>query len=82
MEFATLARSFEHLEQTNFRRVDSVSAKYVARIPVGKLRLGIGDATMLDAGASATFHETRARPLLEGAYNKTSDRGLIARTLW
>ena len=63
-------------------RVDSVSAKYVVRIPVGKLRLGIGDATMLDARASAKFGDTRARALLEGAYNKTSDLGLIAWTLW
>ncbi len=64
------------------KRVDSVSAKYVVRIPVGKLRLGIGDATILDALATAKFRDTRSRRLLEGAYNKTSDLGLIARTLW
>jgi DNA ligase-1 len=64
------------------RQVDSVSAKYVVRIPLGNLRLGIGDATMLDALAMAKFHDTKKRKLLEGAYNKTSDLGLIARTLW
>lgn len=63
-------------------RVDSISAKYAVRIPVGKLRLGIGAATMLDAMAKAKFGDARARPLLEGAYNKTSDLGLIAWTLW
>ncbi len=64
------------------RQVDSVSAKYVVRIAVGTLRLGIGDATMLDALATAKFHDTQRRKLLEGAYNKTSDLGLIAKTLW
>ena len=64
------------------RQVDSLSAKYVVRIALGNLRLGIGDATMLDALATAKFHDTRKRKVLEGAYNKTSDLGLIARTLW
>ncbi len=64
------------------RQVDSVSAKYVVRVAVGNLRLGIGDSTMLDALATAKFHDTKKRKLLEGAYNKTSDLGLIARTLW
>src|SRR6266568_9141468 len=64
------------------RQVDSVSAKYVVRIVVGNLRLGIGDSTVLDALAMAKFHDTKQRKPLEGAYNKTSDLGLIARTLW
>ncbi len=64
------------------RQVDSVSAKYVVRIALGNLRLGIGDSTILDALATAKFHDTHKRKVLEGAYNKTSDLGLIARTLW
>ena len=63
-------------------RVDSVSAKYVVRIVLGNLRLGIGDATVLDAQAKARWNEVKKRKLLEGAYHKTSDLGLIARTLW
>ena len=63
-------------------RVDSVSAKYVVRILLGNLRLGIGDATVLDALAKARWNDAKRRKLLEGAYNKTSDLGLIARTLW
>src|SRR2546421_8288494 len=63
-------------------RVDSVSAKYVVRILLGNLRLGIGDATVLDALAKARWNDTKKRKLLEGAYHKTSDLGLIARTLW
>ena len=49
---------------------------------MGNLRLGIGDSTMLDALATAKFHDTHKRKVLEGAYNKTSDLGLIAKTLW
>ncbi len=63
-------------------QVDSVSAKYVVRILLGNLRLGIGDATVLDALAKARWNDVKKRKLLEGAYHKTSDLGLIARTLW
>ncbi|HEX6481651.1 MAG TPA: ATP-dependent DNA ligase [Ktedonobacteraceae bacterium] len=64
------------------KNVDSLSAKYLVRIPLGNLRMGIGDSTVLDALSRAKFHDTKHRKLLEGAYNKTSDLGLIARTLW
>ena len=63
-------------------RVDSVSAKYVVRILLGNLRLGIGDATVLDALAKARWNDAKKRKLLEGAYNKTSDLGLIGRTIF
>src|SRR5713101_6618775 len=62
--------------------VDSVSAKYVVRIVLGNLRLGIGDATVLDALAKARWNDVKKRKLLEGAYNKTSDLGLIGRTIF
>ncbi len=64
------------------RRVDGLSAKYVVRILLGNLRLGIGDATVLDALAKARWNDVKKRKLLEGAYHKTSDLGLISRTLW
>jgi DNA ligase-1 len=63
-------------------QVDSVSAKYVVRILLGNLRMGIGDATVLEALAKARWNDAKKRKLLEGAYHKTSDLGLIARTLW
>ena len=62
-------------------RVDGLSAKYVVRIVLGNLRLGIGDATVLDALARAKWNDGKKRKLLEGAYNRTSDLGLIARTI-
>ncbi len=61
-------------------RVDGMSAKYVVRVLLGNLRLGIGDATVLDALAKARWNDAKKRKLLEGAYHKTSDLGLIART--
>lgn len=63
-------------------RVDRVSAKYVVRIVLGNLRLGIGDATVLDALAKARLNDVKKRKLLEGAYHKTSDLGLIGRILY
>ena len=63
-------------------KVDSVSAKHLVRIPLGNTRLGIGDPTILDALATAKLGDKLKRKLLEGAYNRTSDLGLIAKTLW
>jgi len=63
-------------------KMDALSAKHLVRIPLGNTRLGIGDPTVLDALATAKLGDKSKRKLLEGAYNKTSDLGLIAKTLW
>src|SRR6266436_4255697 len=62
--------------------LESASAKHLVRITLGKMRLGIGDPTVLDALSFAKKGDRSLRPVLEGAYNRTSDLGLIARTLW
>ncbi len=64
------------------KKVDAASAKHLVRIPLGNTRLGIGDPTILDALATAKLGDKSNRKLLEGAYNRTSDLGLIAKTLW
>jgi DNA ligase-1 len=64
------------------QKVDASSAKHLVRIPLGNTRLGIGDPTILDALATAKLGDKSKRKLLEGAYNRTSDLGLIAKTLW
>lgn len=56
-------------------------AKYLARIVSGSLRLGIGDMTILDALSKAYTGTTENRPVLERAYNLSSDLGEVARTL-
>lgn len=63
------------------KKADSASAKYLIRIPLGNLRLGIGDPTILDGLAQAFLGDKSKRKLLEGAYNRTSDLGLIGQTL-
>src|SRR2546430_11945849 len=62
--------------------LDAISAKHLVRITLGKMRLGIGDPTVLDALSFAKKDDRSLRPVLEAAYNRTSDLGLIARTLW
>ena len=64
------------------RLLDRSSAKHLVRITTGRIRLGIGDPTVLDALSLARRGDRSLRPLLEGAYNRTSDLGLIATTLW
>src|ERR1700680_1304206 len=64
------------------RDLDSTSAKHLVRITLGKMRLGIGDPTVLDALSFAKRGNRSLRPVLEAAYNRTSDLGLVARTLW
>lgn len=64
------------------KKMDSLSSKFLVRIPLGNLRLGIGDPTILDGLALAKLGDKSKRKLLEGAYNRTSDLGLIAKTLW
>lgn len=63
-------------------KVNSLSAKFLVRIPLANLRLGIGDPTVLDALATVKLGDKKQRHYLEDAYNRTSDLGLIAKTLW
>jgi len=63
------------------KKMDPLPAKYLVRIPLGNLRLGIGDPTILDGLAKALLGDKSRRKLLEGAYNRTSDLGLIAKVL-
>ncbi|MEW6675859.1 MAG: ATP-dependent DNA ligase [Nitrospirota bacterium] len=63
-----------------FNVVSSREAKYIARFVIGRLRLGIGDPTVLEALALAQG-DRALRPELERAYNLCSDLGLVAKTL-
>jgi DNA ligase-1 len=56
-------------------------ARYIARFVMGRLRLGIGDPTILDSLSKAFRGDRSLRPELERAYNLCSDLGLVARTL-
>ncbi len=76
----SLARKTELLAAL-LRQVDQIGAKHLVRIPLGQLRLGIGDPTILDALSVAQQGDKRLRPILESAYNRVSDLGLLAHLL-
>jgi len=56
-------------------------AKFIVRFIEGKLRLGIGEATIMDALAMVYGGGVAARPVIERAYNLYPDLGYIAKTL-
>ena len=60
------------------KKLDSISVKHVVNIPLGTLRLGIGDPTVMDALSIAKTGDKKLRPVIEDAYNKTSDLGYVA----
>ena len=64
------------------KEADPASAKHLVRMALGRLRLGIGDPTVLDALSFAKKGDKSLRPVLEAAYNRVSDLGLIAKTFW
>jgi len=55
-------------------------ARYLLRVPMGRLRLGVGDVTVLDGLSWSETGDKSLRPDLERAYNITSDLGLVATT--
>ena len=55
-------------------------AKYILRMVVGKMRLGVADMTIVDALAVA-FATKADRGCVERAYNVSSDLGEVARVL-
>ena len=58
-----------------------LEAKYIVRFVEGRLRVGIGDATVLDALSIVYGGGVHAREIVERAYNLRADLGFIARTL-
>lgn len=71
-------RRIEGLAQI-LRDCDKVSAKYIARIPLGKLRLGFSDLTILDALSWMETGGKGKRAQITKAYEVLPDIGLIAK---
>ena len=61
------------------RKLDVLSAKYLVRIPINKLRLGFSDMTILDALSWLAKKDKSLRPELEKAFNVMADIGQIAK---
>lgn len=63
-------------------KLSPLEGKHVSRMVVGRLRVGVGDPTLMDALSFATAGDKSLRGPIERAYNLTSDLGLVARTLY
>ncbi len=55
-------------------------AKTIVRFVTGKMRIGIGEPTILDALSIIAIGDKSLRPKFERAFNLTSDIGLVAET--
>ncbi len=58
-----------------------LEAKYVIRFALGKLRLGAGDATILESLSKAYTGDRKSKAELENAYNICSDLGIVGDVL-
>ncbi len=61
------------------KNLDPLSSKFASRIPVGRLRLGFSDKTVLDALSWMEAGNKSLKPFLEKAYQVLPDVGLLAR---
>ncbi|VFJ13017.1 ATP-dependent DNA ligase [Candidatus Nitrosocosmicus franklandus] len=61
--------------------VSNLEAKYLLKLILGNLRLGIANYTLMDALAIGFTHDKGNRVILEKAFNVSSDLGNIARIL-
>ncbi len=60
------------------KSLDPLSVKYVTRIPLGKLRLGFSEKTVIDAISWMEKGDKSASKQLSKAYNVLPDAGLLA----
>jgi DNA ligase-1 len=61
------------------QKLSGREARYVLRIPLGRLRLGIGDPTVMEGLSWSVTGDKSLRPQIERAYNVCSDLGQVAR---
>ena len=59
--------------------VDPISAKYLVRIPLGTMRLGLADKTIIDSLSFMRTGSKKEKDLIERAYFVASDIGEIVR---
>ncbi|MGI0141760.1 MAG: ATP-dependent DNA ligase [Candidatus Micrarchaeales archaeon] len=59
-----------------------IEARYITRFAMGTLRLGLGDATILESLSKAATGERKLKGELENAYNLCSDLGEVGEVLF
>lgn len=62
-----------------FKRVDPISAQYLVRIVLQKLRLGFSEMTIIDSLSWMLAGDKSLREQIEYAFNVSADIGLLAR---
>lgn len=62
-----------------FSQLDALSVRYVSRIIIGTLRLGFSTMTIFDALSWTHLGNKSEAPLLEEAYQRRADVGVLAR---
>ncbi len=60
------------------RRTDPLSARYIVRIPLGVMRMGFSDMTVLDGLSWMITSDKTLRPKIQAAYHVRPDLGFIA----
>ncbi|WKZ28448.1 MAG: ATP-dependent DNA ligase [Candidatus Dojkabacteria bacterium] len=65
-----------------FAKLGSLEAKYVARIIIGKMRLGLSDKSILDSFSVAINQDKSLRPILERAFGVIADLGYVGEVLF
>ncbi len=83
-EIATASGEGTVAKKTNLladllKKLSGREARYVLRIPLGRLRLGIGDPTVMEGLSWSKTGDKSLRPPIERAYNVCSDLGYVAR---
>jgi DNA ligase-1 len=83
MEIATTSGEGTVAKKTDLladllQKLSGREARYVLRIPLGRLRLGIGDPTVMEGLSWSKTGDKSLRPQIERAYNVCSDLGKVA----
>ncbi len=63
-------------------RASPLEARYLVRIPLANLQLGVGDPTIMDALSAAVKGDKSLREEIERAYNLSSDLGTVAKNIY
>lgn len=63
------------------RSVDPLASRFLVRIPLGAMRLGFSDMTILDSLSWMIYGDKSLRPRIEAAYHVRPDLGYIGRII-
>jgi len=63
------------------RQLDSLSSRFLVRLPTGNIRMGFSDMTVLDAYSWMLKGDKSLRPIIEKAYHVRPELGFIGRVI-